>query len=41
MFVRTSGNDSFDWKTRFYDHIIRNTTSFDMIQNYITNNVLN
>ena len=31
----------FGWQTRFFDHIIRNTQSFDTIQNYIANNPLN
>lgn len=28
----------FAWQTRFYDHIIRNDTSFHEISNYIINN---
>lgn len=31
----------FEWQTRFHDHIIRNPASFERIQNYIANNVLN
>lgn len=31
----------FGWQSRFHDHIIRNTTSFNNIQNYITENPLN
>ena len=31
----------FAWQPRFYDHIIRNSKSFDTIQNYITNNPQN
>ena len=31
----------FEWQERFYDHIIRDTESFDRIQNYIENNVTN
>ena len=32
---------SFDWQTRFHDHIIRNQHSFVVINHYIANNVLN
>jgi len=28
----------FDWQYRFHDHIIRDTQSFERIQNYIMNN---
>lgn len=28
----------FKWQSRFYEHIIRNNTSFDKISNYIVNN---
>lgn len=28
----------FAWQSRFHDHIIRNATSFENIQNYISNN---
>ncbi|MDY0140794.1 MAG: hypothetical protein RBR97_02745 [Bacteroidales bacterium] len=31
----------FDWQYRFHDHIIRNTQSFQKIQNYIANNPKN
>jgi putative transposase len=31
----------FEWQSRFHDHIIRNETSFNNIQNYIENNPLN
>ncbi len=31
----------FDWQTRFYDHIIRDSASFERIQNYIENNPVN
>ena len=31
----------FSWQSRFHDHIIRDTQSFETIQNYITNNPLN
>jgi putative transposase len=31
----------FAWQERFHDHIIRNSESFEKIQNYIENNVAN
>lgn len=31
----------FEWQERFHDHIIRNSESFERIQNYIQNNVTN
>ena len=31
----------FEWQERFHDHIIRDSESFDRIQNYIENNVAN
>jgi REP element-mobilizing transposase RayT len=31
----------FEWQTRFYDHIIRDSAEFERIQNYIANNPLN
>ncbi|PWH86441.1 transposase [Brumimicrobium oceani] len=31
-------NPSFGWQPKFNDHIIRNSISFDRIQNYIKNN---
>lgn len=31
----------FEWQSRFHDHIIRNETSFNNIQNYIENNPVN
>ena len=31
----------FEWQERFYDHIIRDSESFERIQNYIANNVEN
>lgn len=34
-------NPNFGWQTRFHDHIIRNSKSFDTIQNYIFENPLN
>ena len=37
-FARKSGNTGFNWQTRFYDHIIRNSVSFKNIQNYIIKN---
>lgn len=38
---KKSGNINFAWQSRFHDHIIRNAASFERIQNYIINNVLN
>jgi putative transposase len=32
---------NFAWQTRFHDHVIRNSKSFDTIQNYIVNNAAN
>ncbi|MEI7662732.1 MAG: transposase [Bacteroidota bacterium] len=29
----------FGWQTRYYDHIIRDSKSFERIQNYIENNI--
>lgn len=34
-------HSDFGWQSRFHDHIIRNTESFERIQNYISNNPLN
>ena len=34
-------NPNFGWHPRFYDHIIRSSTSFERIQNYIENNPIN
>lgn len=34
-------NPNFGWQSRFHDHIIRNSKSFDNIQNYIEQNPLN
>jgi putative transposase len=31
----------FEWQERFHDHIIRDSESFERIQNYIENNVAN
>jgi putative transposase len=31
-------NPNFAWQSRFHDHIIRNSRSFDNIQNYIEQN---
>jgi REP element-mobilizing transposase RayT len=31
----------FEWQERFHDHIIRDSESFEKIQNYIENNVAN
>jgi REP element-mobilizing transposase RayT len=33
-------NPNFGWQSRFHDHIIRNSKSFDNIQNYIEQNPL-
>lgn len=32
---------NFKWKERFFDNIIKDSISFDRIQNYIENNVEN
>ena len=34
-------NTNFGWQSRFHDHIIRNSKSFDTIQNYIFENPMN
>lgn len=34
-------NADFKWQSRYHDHIIRNTKSFENIQNYIVNNPKN
>ena len=34
-------NPDFAWQTRFYDHIIRNDSSYQRIRNYIINNPKN
>ena len=34
-------NPTFDWQSRFHDHIIRDADSFERIQQYITTNPLN
>jgi len=31
----------FAWQSRFHDHIIRDSESFERIQNYIANNPMN
>ena len=31
----------FGWQARFYDHIIRDTIEWDLISNYIRDNVFN
>lgn len=33
-------NSNFGWQSRFHDHIIRNSKSFEIIQNYIVENPL-
>ena len=35
--VRTI-NSNFEWQSHFHDHVIRNSESFEKIQNYIENN---
>lgn len=34
-------NSNFNWQSKFHDHIIRNSDSFENIQNYIENNPIN
>ena len=34
-------HSDFGWQSRFYDHIIRNSASYENIQNYISNNPRN
>ena len=34
-------NPEFNWQPKFHDHIIRNSESFERIQNYIENNPSN
>ena len=34
-------NSEFNWQPKFHDHIIRNSESFERIQNYIENNPSN
>jgi REP element-mobilizing transposase RayT len=34
-------NAGFEWQTRYYDHIIRDSGEFERIQNYIANNPQN
>jgi REP element-mobilizing transposase RayT len=34
-------NTEFNWQPKFHDHIIRNSESFERIQNYIENNPSN
>ena len=34
-------NPEFQWQSGFHDHIVRNSESFDNIQNYIENNPIN
>ena len=38
--IRKTHSD-FGWQSRFYDHIIRNSASYENIQNYISNNPRN
>lgn len=37
-FEMRKNNEKFGWHSRFHDHIIRNSASFDRIQNYIEEN---
>jgi putative transposase len=39
-FIRKSGFPSFQWQSRFYDHIIRNEKDLDRIRMYIKYNPL-
>jgi len=39
--AKISGNINFGWQSRFHDHIIRNSTEFYRIRNYIINNPAN
>ena len=39
--IRKEGLVSFSWQRSFYDHIIRNSNSFENIAAYIENNPLN
>jgi REP element-mobilizing transposase RayT len=39
--AKKTGNVNFAWQSRFHDHIIRDAKSFERIQNYIINNILN
>ena len=34
-------NPEFNWQPKFHDHVIRNSESFERIQNYIENNPSN
>jgi REP element-mobilizing transposase RayT len=36
-----NGYPDFNWQTRFHDHIIRDTESYNIISNYIATNVAN
>ena len=38
--IHLSGNSTFKWQSRFYDHIIRNEHDLRRIRNYIKNNPL-
>jgi len=39
--ARKMGNLTFEWQPRFYDHIIRDSDSFNNIQHYIESNAAN
>lgn len=36
-----NGHQYFQWQPRFHDHVIRNGTSYNQINNYIANNIYN
>ena len=39
--IRKLGDSTFQWQSRFHDHIIRNHESYLAIENYIINNPRN
>ena len=40
-FVNKINNSHFKWQSRFYEHIIRNDQSYELISDYIINNPKN
>lgn len=40
-FVNKINNSHFKWQSRFYEHIIRNDQSYELISDYIINNSKN
>jgi len=38
--VKELGNESFQWQTRFYEHVIRTDKSLNAIREYIANNII-